>query len=91
MTELTVAFHNSANEPKNLYVEITRISGKEETINTHTILNGKTGPHLENIRMSMLKHTLKKQDGMEVNWIDLAQDKVHWRAYMNTIMHRCVT
>jgi hypothetical protein len=28
---------------------------------------------------------------MEVNWIDLAHDKVHWRAYMNTIMHRCIT
>jgi hypothetical protein len=41
MAELTVAFHNSANEPKNLCVEITRISGKEDTINTHTILDGK--------------------------------------------------
>jgi len=43
MTELTVAFHISANELKNVhvYVEITRITCKEETTNTHKILDGK--------------------------------------------------
>ena len=41
MMELTVAFHNSANAPKNVYVDLTRISGTEKTINTHTILDGK--------------------------------------------------
>jgi hypothetical protein len=38
----------------------------------------------------MLKDTLKEQDGMEVNWIHLAHDKLHWRASMNTTMNRCV-
>jgi len=39
----------------------------------------------------LLTHTLKQPYGKEVNWIHLAHDTALWRAYMNTIMNRCVT
>jgi hypothetical protein len=36
-------------------------------------------------RWTILKWILEREDGMD--WIDLAQDKDHWRALVNTAMN----
>jgi hypothetical protein len=35
----------------------------------------------------ILKWKLEKEDGVLMDWIDLAQDKDQWRALVNTVMN----